>query len=54
MKSTINTILSLSVLGIFTSCTFVDAPARRTQTTTTSEVAPAVYGTTETTTTRNY
>lgn len=54
MKSTIISLIGLSTLSLLTSCTFVDTPAPSTHTTTTSEVAPTVYGSTETTTTRTY
>jgi hypothetical protein len=54
MKSTIISLLGLSALSLLPSCTFVDAPGRSTHTTTTSEVAPTVYGTSQTTTTRRY
>lgn len=54
MKSTISSLLALGALSLLTSCTFVDTPASSTHTTTTSDVAPTVYGSTETTTTRTY
>lgn len=54
MKSTTISLLALSALSLLTSCTFVDTPASSTHTTTTSDVAPTVYGSTETTTTRTY
>lgn len=54
MKSTAISLLALSALSLLTSCTFVDTPAPSTRTTTTSEVAPTVYGSTKTTTTRTY
>ncbi len=54
MKSTTISLLAFSALSLLTSCTFVDTPESSSHTTTTSKVAPSVYGSTETTTTRNY
>lgn len=54
MKSIALSLLVLSAFGLLTSCTFVDTPASSTHTTTTSKVAPTAYGSSETTTTRNY
>jgi len=54
MKSTTISLLALSALSLLTSCTFVDTPVPSTRTTTTAEVTPTVYGSTETTTTRTY
>jgi len=54
MKQTIISLFGLAVLCLFTSCTFVDTPPPSSHTTTTSEVAPTIYGSTETTTTRTY
>lgn len=54
MKTTLISLLGLSALSLFTSCTFVDTPSPSTHTTTTAEVTPTTYGSTETTTTRTY
>lgn len=54
MKLTIISLLGLTALSLFTSCTFVDTPAPSTRTTTTAEVTPTTYGSVETTTTRTY
>ncbi len=56
MKTIIVSFLSLAALAFSTSCTFVEnkQPATHTTRTTTSEIAPTVYGTTETKTTRTY
>ena len=53
MKNII-TLAILSALGHLASCTFVDTPKPTMYTTRTSEPAPTVYGSTETTTTRTY
>lgn len=54
MKTSI-LILSLSALGLLSSCTYVAprSPATHTSTTT-SEVSPTTYGTVQTKTTRTY
>ncbi len=56
MKSIIVSFLSLAALAFSPSCTFVESkqPTTHTTRTTTSEIAPTVYGTTETKTTRTY
>ncbi|MES2981075.1 MAG: hypothetical protein V4727_02085 [Verrucomicrobiota bacterium] len=55
MKTSI-LILSLSALGLLSSCTYVAprSPATHSSTTTTSEVSPTTYGTVQTKTTRTY
>lgn len=54
MKNIIITLAILSALGHLASCTFVDTPKPTMYTTRTSEPAPTVYGSTETTATRTY
>lgn len=54
MKTTIISLLGLSAISLFTSCTFVDTPEPSTHTTTAASVTPTTYGSVETTTTRTY
>lgn len=56
MKSIIASFLSFAALSVLPSCTFVESrePATHTTSTTTAEVTPTVYGTTETKITRSY
>lgn len=53
MKQIIISLLGLAALAL-PACTTVEQRDPSTHTTTTSEVAPTIYGSTETTTTRTY